>query len=379
MLEYINTNHPYYTYFEKLGLPKNKTEQYRNFPIEAILETQYTFDDKEFKLPYEGTRLVIENGEVREYPKGTHVTFKKLFELDTNHFDALYFMSHIIGQRVIYIEVLENISFEVLHLINKSETLLSYRIVVKTLENQEVNVFENFEMQGSENSFLLYGIDAEVLQDSSLVWIRNENRQVDEASVVGTHRYNVSKLAALELKTFDFGSANSLHLSKVDLANYAWIDASHLLLASNKARRGNVIEIHHNEAYAKSAQEARSILRDKATGIFDAKITISSNAKYSNAAQNSKAILLDENAHMYAKPQLEIYTDELEASHGATIGELDEDALFYLCSRGISLEDARKMLVLAFANILIDTVKDKKYAQQIRDEFDKAYYTKDIS
>jgi Fe-S cluster assembly protein SufD len=78
---------------------------------------------------------------------------------------------------------------------------------------------------------------------------------------------------------------------------------------------------------------------------------------------------------MVAKPQLEIYIDELEASHGSTTGQLDEKQLFYLRSRGISAIEARKMLVIAFANTLIEKVKDSREQERIKEEFERAFYT----
>ena len=369
-LEYFDTKHPLFTKLNTLGIPKTKTEQYRNFPIKQILQREYNFKKLQYIQAVEGKKLVIDNGQVIEYPTGTKIIFDKTFEADENHYDSSYFISHMLTDIVIHIEILEDIGFEIQHIFKDKETLLSYRLVITTAANINVEIFESFKMQGSEKSFFLYGVDAEIADDSTMRWIRNENRDANEASLIGSHRYNVANRAALELKTFDFGSVNSLHLYKIDLGGYAWANASHLLLANKEARRGNVIQINHNREYAKSAQEARSILKDKATGIFDAKIRVDHQAKYSNAAQNSKAILLDENAHMYAKPQLEIYIDELEASHGSTIGTLDEEALFYLCSRGIRLQDARKMLVLAFANSLIDTVDNEMYAKRIHDNFE---------
>lgn len=369
-LDYFDTKHPLYNTLEKFGMPHSKTEQYKNFPIKAVFSREYIFKPLECLRMKEGKNLVIENGVVREYPKGVNVFFNKEFDVDEEHFDALYFASHILAPVVIYVEIQEDIKFEVLHIFNEKETLLSYRIVFKVTQNIRVDIFESFHMKGTLNSFFLYGIDALIEDNATLVWIRDELRSEDEASLVGTHNYKVSKQSALELKTFDYGSASSLHLYKIDLEDYAWADAGHLLLASKQARRGNVVQINHNKPYAKSVQEARSILKDTATGIFDAKICVKKEAPYSNASQNSKAILLDEHAHMYAKPQLEIYVDELEASHGSSIGTLDEEALFYLCSRGIEFEVARTMLVLSFANRLINTVKDKEYAQKIHNTFE---------
>jgi len=290
------------------------------------------------------------------------------------HYDALYFLSHALTPAVICIEAWEDIVFELEHEFTKKQTFLPYRISFKTAPNTRVEVLERFQTQGSEKSLLLYGLDAEVSADSTLCWIRDENTPYEDATVIGTHHYNVAKQGALELKTFDFGSGLALHLYKIDLSDYAWTDASHLVLATEEARRGNVALINHNKPYAKSVQEARTILKGKATGIFESRIHVGHEAKYSNAKQNSKAVLLGENAYMYAKPQLEIYIDELEASHGATIGQLDIDALFYLRSRGISLDEARKMLVLAFADILIDTLTNKEAVEKIHTDFETAYY-----
>jgi len=93
------------------------------------------------------------------------------------------------------------------------------------------------------------------------------------------------------------------------------------------------------------------------------------------AEQNSKAILLHDDAYMVAKPQLEIYIDELEASHGATTGQLDRKQLFYLQSRGISYVEARKMLVIAFANTLIEEVKDTRHQERIKAAFEEVFYS----
>ena len=369
-LDYFDKSHPLYTKLESYGMPHSKTEQYKNFPIKKILEHEYSLKKLQFIQMKEGENLIIENGVVLEYPKGVKISFDTSFKVDEEHFDVLYFTSHILAPSVISIEVPEDLKFEIKHIFQNKETLLAYRIAITVLPNIRVEVFESFQMKESLNSFFLYGVDININNDSTMLWIRHENREDSEADLVGIHKYFIEKQGALELKTFDYGSANSLHLYKIDLEDYAWLDASHLLLATDKARRGNVIQANHNKPYAKSAQEARSILKDNATGIFDAKICVTQDAPYSNASQNSKAILLDEHAHMYAKPQLEIYIDELEASHGSSIGTLDEEALFYLCSRGITLEEARSMLVLAFANRLIDTVENKIYRRKIHETFE---------
>ncbi|MBC8236701.1 MAG: SufD family Fe-S cluster assembly protein [Helicobacteraceae bacterium] len=371
-LALIDTTHPLYSNFDALGVPNTKTEQYKNFPIKPILAREYSYNTESNLTPNAGTNLVMHNGMLLEYPEEIDIKFNEEFHTDKEHFDSLYFMSHMLSTTVITLKVHKDCSFEIQHTLCEQDSLTAYRIALEVDENIHVEVFESFQTDKSSQAFTLYGLDVHVSNNSTLRWIRNENRADKETEVVGSHKFNVAKQATLVLHSFDFGSASSLHLYKIDLAQYASCNASHLLLSDKDARRGNVVHINHNEAHAKSTQEARSILKDNATGIFDAKILVAHDAKYASASQNSKAILLDEHAHMYAKPQLEIYTDELEASHGSTIGTLDEDALFYLLSRGISMQESRKMLVSAFANTLIDNIPNQEYATKIHKEFENS-------
>lgn len=376
-LDLVHTEHPLYAKLQSMGMPANKTEQYRNFAIKPLLAQKYHFYNPEKSVPKEGEKLVITNGSVSEFPSGVQVRYESDFVCDNAHYDVLYFYSHAVSVQTIYVEVTRESRFELEHICNQAETFLPYRIVISTAKNIHVEIFETFRFDASEQSFVLYGLDAFVNTDTTLRWIRNASINQAQAKLVGTHRFDVAREGALELNTFDFGDANALHLYKIDLAEHAWSRAAHLLYANTQARSGNIIAINHNEVYAKSAQEARYILADEAVGIFDSKIRVDAGAQHSHAVQNSKAILLSPHAHMYAKPQLEIYIDELEASHGATIGELDADALFYLNSRGIEAEEARKILVLAFAQSLIDSIGSSHYVEKINQAFEAAYYKKE--
>ncbi|MEJ2500998.1 MAG: SufD family Fe-S cluster assembly protein [Campylobacterales bacterium] len=367
-------HNPLFQRFEALGLPGNKTEQYRHFAIKPLLGRSYTLRRVAEHAPETGARLVLENGAVTEIPQGCSVTYVSPFAADTGHYDALYFLSHLMAPVVICLEITADTFLEIRHIVNETQTLLPYRLCISVLPGIRAEVFETFETDGSDESLLLYGIDAEVQAHATLRWIRDEYGTASEAALVGTHRFDVGFNGALELKTFDFGSVQALHLYKIDLDEYGWCDANHLLMASGESRRGNVVRINHNKPYAKCAQDARTILKDRATGIFDGLVNVGEAAHYASAHQNSKAVLLDANAYMYAKPQLEIYTDELEASHGATIGQLDESALFYLRSRGIAEDEARKMLVLAFADVLIDGVGEGELAERIHADFETAYF-----
>jgi Fe-S cluster assembly protein SufD len=173
------------------------------------------------------------------------------------------------------------------------------------------------------------------------------------------------------------GGNQALQLIQANLDAYAHIDAGHLLYLNEESKRGTVSQIIHKGEHSTSQQEAKNILDGNARGIFDALIKVEPTAKYTKAKQHSKAILLNDKAYMVAKPQLEIYIDELEASHGATTGQLDKKQLFYLESRGIRALEARKILIIAFANTLIETIKDSRHQERIKAAFEDIFYRKD--
>jgi Fe-S cluster assembly protein SufD len=120
----------------------------------------------------------------------------------------------------------------------------------------------------------------------------------------------------------------------------------------------------------------KGIIGGKAQGVFNGKIFVRKDAQKTNAYQSNKNILLTDDASMYAKPQLEIFADDVKCSHGATTGQLDEDALFYLRSRGIGEANAKALLNVAFAadvtaKISIGSLRDR-IANLISEKLEKA-------
>ncbi len=112
----------------------------------------------------------------------------------------------------------------------------------------------------------------------------------------------------------------------------------------------------------------KGIMAGSSTGVFNGKIIVRPDAQKTNAYQSNKNILLSDNAHMNAKPQLEIFANDVKCSHGATTGQLDEEALFYLRSRGIGMQQAKAMLTTAFAEDVLDNIANaavREYVKQL--------------
>ena len=372
----VKEENPLLEKLASLGLPTKRSEAYRYFDAESLLEKEYktlAYVPREIR---EADRLEIVNGVVTTAPKDLRVYYGTYAEIDREHYDPLYFLGHLLSPSVIIIEIDGDREIELLHRYTQSDALIHYRIVIKNQSNRHATIYESFDSEGAEGSLVLYGYDVTVVRDSTLRIIRNQTIDDDAYSLMASHHISVEKQANIILKTFDFGNTSSLQLLKADLGEYAHIDAGHLLYLSGNAKRGTVSQIVHKGEHSSSAQEAKNILEGNARGIFDALIRVEQTAKHTKAQQNSKSILLNVGTYMVAKPQLEIYIDELEASHGATTGQLDEKQLFYLQSRGISKQEAKKMLIIAFANTLIETVKDARHQEMIQESFEKAFYAK---
>lgn len=117
--------------------------------------------------------------------------------------------------------------------------------------------------------------------------------------------------------------------------------------------------IDHAKAHCPSHEVYKGILTGRARAVFNGKILVRQDAQKTDAKQTNKALLLTDEAQVNTKPQLEIFADDVKCTHGAAIGQLDEDALFYLKARGISTIDARNMLIHAFAGDVLDGVKSE--------------------
>ena len=120
-----------------------------------------------------------------------------------------------------------------------------------------------------------------------------------------------------------------------------------------------------------SNQLFKGILDDNATGAFNGKIYVSKDAQKTQAYQKNNNILLSPSARMNTKPHLEIYADDVKCSHGATIGRLDSEAMFYLRSRGIGEKEARQLLMYAFADEIIGKIQVGLLRERIIELVDK--------
>jgi Fe-S cluster assembly protein SufD len=129
-------------------------------------------------------------------------------------------------------------------------------------------------------------------------------------------------------------------------------------------------EIEHRAANGRSRQTFKNVLDDRSRSVFQGRVVVRRAAQKTDAVQSNRNLLLSPGAEADSKPELRIFADDVKCGHGATVGELDKDALFYLRSRGIGAEEARGLLIAGFVGELIDGVGEPAIADRLRRALD---------
>lgn len=132
----------------------------------------------------------------------------------------------------------------------------------------------------------------------------------------------------------------------------------------------DTVFVTHDAVDCESRQVFKKVLRNGATGVFQGKILVKAGAQKTDGYQISQSLLLDEDSQFLAKPELEIYADDVACSHGSTSGAIDEDALFYLQSRGVPVKEATNMLTLSFLAEALDEIDNAELAEELRERLE---------
>ena len=174
-------------------------------------------------------------------------------------------------------------------------------------------------------------------------------REAPEAYHLGTIRTEVAKGAQYHSRTLSFGARLSRQQPWIRLAEGAEVTLDGLALLDTDQVADTHSFLHHAEPNTASHQLHKCIVDGKARAIFNGQVRVAPGAQGTDAKQQSRNLLLSEAARVDTKPQLEIYADDVKCSHGAAVGALDPEELFYLQSRGLNADDARNLLTYGFA------------------------------
>ncbi|MDB9755076.1 Fe-S cluster assembly protein SufD [Winogradskyella sp.] len=240
---------------------------------------------------------------------------------------------------------------------NEAALMLQPRNLVVVDENSHVQIIERH--QSLTNNPVLTNSVTEIFANKRAIvdYYKIQNDK-ENASLIDSTFINQKDGSLAKVHTFSFGGKlirNNLNFYQ----NGERMDSvmKGITIIGKKQHVDHNTLVHHIEPNCESHQDYKGIFDDSSTGVFNGKVVVNKEAQKTNAFQSNNNILISDKASINTKPQLEIFADDVKCSHGCTIGQLDDSAMFYLRSRGIPEKEARALLMFAFSNNVLDSVK----------------------
>ena len=370
----------------KLEIPNNKkTSQYnnewllKNFQHNQIIlvngdfvSSNFSFEDKE-KIKIKPLKMVL----------NVEKDFEKIRNYFTDQQNSLTSLNHALVNDGIFLEIEDNYSF--------NKPLIIYNFFNKSSENKIINnksfisIGKNsklslLEYSKAENSIKYFNnaIHNYSIQKNGILKKFSTDSNLDNS--YNYHLTNVKSYSNSIFENFLLSSGasfvkNEIHCDLLESFSSCFVNA--LIFLRNQQHHELKTNVNHRYEHCKSSQLVKSVLLDKSIGTYQGKIYVEKNAQKTNGYQLSKALVLSENSAFNSKPELEIYADDVKCSHGSTTGNIDQNSIFYLMSRGLSKEQANKMLVEGFLNEVIETITEPNIQSLISELFiDKINKTK---
>lgn len=387
--------------FENTGFPSKKEEAWKYTSLNSVLKHDYSvFPDQENALEYKDIKkyfihdidtykIIFIDGKYSSHlSQTTHdgidvclmssaLNKNKYKPIIDNYFnkiatkDSLSSLNTAFSNEGAYIHIPKNKAVEkpiqIIHFStgNESAVLLQPRNLVVVEENSHVQIIERHQSL-TDNPVLTNSVTEIFANKRAIVdyyKVQNDNQN---ASLIDHTFVDQKGQTNCFVHTFSFGgklTRNNLNFYQ----NGQHMDSTMkgITIIGDKQHVDHNTLVHHIEPNCESHQDYKGIFSDKSTGVFNGKVVVEKEAQKTNAFQANNNILLSDKASINTKPQLEIFADDVKCSHGCTIGQLDESALFYMKQRGIPEKEARALLMFAFSNNVLDSVKIPELKQRI--------------
>lgn len=248
----------------------------------------------------------------------------------------------------------------------------NFRLVVLLESGAELNLVEQFESAEPSAGALNIVYQADLAEGAMFGHVRVQNES-DNALILTATSIGQAARSRYRYSGFDLGGGLVRHGLDAKLSGAgAEADFEGAFVLDRKRLADNHVMVEHAAPGCRSSQFFRGVLGGSSRGVFNGRALIQPGADGSSVRQSNANLLLSTLAEMDTKPELEIYADEIEASHGATVGQLDEMAVFYLRSRGLSESQARRILTTAFCHAVTDRLENRELADRVSAMMDAA-------
>lgn len=248
---------------------------------------------------------------------------------------------------------------------NEAAIMLQPRNLIVVGENAHVQIIERHQSL-NENPVLTNSVTEVFAQKRAICDYYKIQNDVQSANLIDNTYIAQKQESRVAVHTFSFGG----NITRNNLNFYHQgerIDSTlkGITIIGDKQHVDHYTLVHHAQPNCESHQNYKGIYGDSSTGVFNGKIYVEKEAQKTDAFQQNNNILVSEKATINAKPQLEIFADDVKCSHGCTIGQLDESAMFYMQQRGIPKKEARALLMYAFTDEVMESVKIPELKQRI--------------
>ncbi len=239
------------------------------------------------------------------------------------------------------------------------------RNLVVVGENAHVQIIERHQSL-NENPVLTNSVTEVFAQKRAIVDYYKVQNDLSSANLIDNTYIAQRQESRVSVHTFSFGgNITRNNLNFYHLGERIDSTLKGITIIGDKQHVDHYTLVHHAQPNCESHQNYKCILNDSATGVFNGKIYVEKEAQKTDAFQQNNNILLSDKATINAKPQLEIFADDVKCSHGCTIGQLDETAMFYMQQRGIPQKEAKALLMYAFSNEVIESIKIPELKRRI--------------
>ncbi|WKK65810.1 Fe-S cluster assembly protein SufD [Lutimonas zeaxanthinifaciens] len=380
--------------FEKAGFPDRKNEEWKYTSLKALLKNDYSVfpkaesalelkDVKQYFLhEIESYKIVFIDGVYSSFLSDTTHEIADIcilssalkqpkYKMVVDHYfgtvasksDSLTSLNTAFSKEGAFINIPKNTvlpkPIQILHFStgNEKEIMLQPRNLVVVGENSHVQIYERHQSL-SNNSVLTNAVTEIFAHKRAIADIYKIQNDHSAASLIDNTYVQQKDSSIVSVNTYSFGgklTRNNLEFHQE--GEHITSNLNGISVLGNKQHVDNHTLVHHKQENCESHELYKGIYDDRATGVFNGKVIVDKLAQKTNAYQQNDNILIGDKASINAKPQLEIFADDVKCSHGCTIGQLDEKALFYLQSRGIPKKEAKALMLFAFCNDVVEKIK----------------------
>ena len=379
----INVKKEFLNKFIKEGLPNKSLENWKFSDISQIIKKEIgdlsfyndisspsKIDPSIYLNGLEQNSIVFVNGRPEkidfQFEEKNKLEILDDFELnkDYSNINSLINLNNAFVDKSFKIVIKENYSFK--------KPLVIYHYTNKKVKSKNINLRLNFVLEknsslklidvlndASEKNFINTFYNFKISQDAIL---KNYKIDIKNNSNIKYIFTNIEQEKNSLSETFIASSGSDFIKNEINCNlngehSSAFVNG---IFSLNKQKHHEIrTSINHLTEYTKSSQLIKSVLENDAKAVYQGKIYVSSKAQKTDGYQLSRALLLNENVEFNAKPELEIYADDVKCSHGSTSGNIDENSIFYLMSRGLSYSDSKKLLTNGFLNEVIEKITNE--------------------